>query len=188
MHLTDDTLVAGVAAGDPEAAAALVRRYQARVYGLAVTVVGDRAAAEDVAQEVFLRVWRHAAAFDARRGSVESWLLTIARNLAIDVVRVRRSSPVDPAVAQRLAASLLDGREGGALDATAAVAGSDAVRGALAALPDGQRRAVVLAVFAGCTAAEIADQEAVPLGTAKSRVRLGFAKLRTTFGVGDDRR
>src|SRR5437773_1693391 len=94
--VSDDALVAGLAAGDQDAASAFVRRFQRRVFGLARTIVADDRAAEDVAQEAFMRAWRHAGAYDARRGSVVSWLLTITRNLAIDSVRVRRPIAFDP--------------------------------------------------------------------------------------------
>jgi DNA-directed RNA polymerase specialized sigma24 family protein len=73
--LSDESLLGGMAAGDTEAAAALVRRYQARVFGLALTIVGSPSAAEDVAEETFLKAWRHAGAFDARRGRVDTWRL-----------------------------------------------------------------------------------------------------------------
>jgi RNA polymerase sigma-70 factor (ECF subfamily) len=92
----DDALVAGMAAGDAEAARALVRRHQRRVVGLAATIVGDPDAAEDVAQEAFTRVWRHAANYDPLKASVLTWLLTITRNLAIDNARLRRAVVVDP--------------------------------------------------------------------------------------------
>ena len=96
--VSDDALVAGLAAGDSDAASAFVRRFQRRVFGLARTIVPDNRAAEDVAQEAFLRAWRHAAAYDPDAGSVVGWLLTITRNLAIDAVRVRRPVELRPAV------------------------------------------------------------------------------------------
>ena len=82
--LSDEALVAGFAAGDTDAATAFVRRYQARVFGLAVTMVGDPTVAEEIAQEAFTRAWRRADSYDARRGRVVTWLLAITRNLAID--------------------------------------------------------------------------------------------------------
>ncbi|MDP9075413.1 MAG: sigma-70 family RNA polymerase sigma factor, partial [Actinomycetota bacterium] len=94
----DDALLAGFGNGDPEAATSFIRRNQRRVFGLALSIVADPALAEDVAQEAFTRAWRHAATYDPRRGSVVAWLLTITRNLAIDALRLRRSTPVDPAV------------------------------------------------------------------------------------------
>src|SRR5215210_6654558 len=95
---SDEALLAGYATGDPRTAAAFVRRFQGRVYGLALTIVRQPAVAEEVAQETFARVYRHAGNYDARKGRVATWLLSIARNLAIDVTRVRRIDPVDPEV------------------------------------------------------------------------------------------
>ncbi len=86
---SDEALLAGFASGDPTAEAAFVRRFQRRLFGLAVTMVGEDEAA-DVAQEAFVRAWRHAGAFDPRRGSVATWLSTITRNLALDHLRARR--------------------------------------------------------------------------------------------------
>src|ERR671935_2798473 len=107
--LSDEALLAGMGAGDPAAAAAFVRRFQARVYGLALTVLGDRGLADDVAQETFVRAWRHAETYDARRGRVPTWLLTIARNLAIDRSRMRSPLPIDPeVVASELDLALAD--------------------------------------------------------------------------------
>ena len=95
--VSDEALLAGLAAGDHDAASAFVDRFQRRVFGLASTIVRDRGLAEDVAQEALLRAWRHAASFDPRRGTVATWLLAITRNLAIDTIRVRRPPAVDPA-------------------------------------------------------------------------------------------
>ncbi|HEY4375934.1 MAG TPA: sigma-70 family RNA polymerase sigma factor, partial [Acidimicrobiales bacterium] len=92
---SDDALLAAMAAGDGEAATAFVRRYQRRVFGVAYSVLGDRGRADDVAQEAFAKAWRHGTTFDARRGSVTTWLLTITRNLAIDTLRSQRLRPVD---------------------------------------------------------------------------------------------
>ena len=86
----------GMAARDAEAAAAFVRRFQSRVYGLALTILGDPGDAEEAAQEAFVRAWRHAEVYEPARGAVAAWLLTIARNVAVDMLRLRRSVPVDP--------------------------------------------------------------------------------------------
>jgi RNA polymerase sigma-70 factor (ECF subfamily) len=174
----DDALVAGLAAGDSAAATALVRRFQRRVYGLALAVVGDRALAEDVAQEAFVRAWRHAGVYDPRRASVATWLLTITRNLAIDMLRMRRSEPIDPAsLATIVGASASRG------PAEAAVASSEAerLRAALAELPEEQRRALVLAAIGGRTGQEISEAEGIPLGTAKTRIRTAMIRLRTSL-------
>ncbi len=177
---SDESLLAGVAAGDAEAATALVRRYQRRVYGLARAVLGDPGAAEDVAQETFVRMWRHAEAYDPRRASVATWLLTIARNLSIDALRLRRADPVDP---ESLVALALPEPSVGPEDA--AVDGDDLrrVREALRDLPAEQRVAVVRAAYLGQTAAEIGELEHIPLGTAKTRIRTALMKLRTALAT-----
>jgi RNA polymerase sigma-70 factor (ECF subfamily) len=179
--LTDESLLAGMSVGDRDAAAAFVRRYQARVYGLALTVVGIPALAEEVAQEAFVKAWRHAAAYDARRGGVATWLLTITRNAAIDTVRYRRETPMDPDVLTR---ALLDDRERRAEPADQ-VATTHQVRAALRTLPAEQRRPVVLMTFYGLTARDIAERDGVPLGTVKTRVRRGLAALRDRLGATD---
>jgi RNA polymerase sigma factor (sigma-70 family) len=174
--LSDETLLAGLASGDAEAAAAFVRRFQRRVYGLAVTMLRDAVLAEEVAQETFVRAWRHAATYDARRGRVPTWLLAIARNLAIDRARMRSPTPVDPDVI----ASELDLAH---VDSPIDVGERDRLRRAIASLPDEQRRALVLATYAGRTASEIAELDGVPLGTVKTRIRSAMLKLRESLGV-----
>jgi RNA polymerase sigma factor (sigma-70 family) len=177
MHgLSDEALLAGMGSGNPDAAAAFVRRFQSRVYGLALTMLRDRSLADDVAQETFVRAWRHAATYDACRGRVPSWLLTIARNLAIDRARLRPVVPVDPEVI----ASELDVT---AHDTVPDIAERERLREALIALPDDQRRALVLATYAGKTAREISELDRVPVGTVKTRIRAAMLKLRNTLGV-----
>jgi RNA polymerase sigma-70 factor (ECF subfamily) len=176
--VSDDALLAGLATGDPDAAAAFVGRFQRRVYGLAITIVRDSRAAEDVAQEAFVRAWRHAGAFDARRGTVVTWLLTITRNLAIDAVRVRRPVAVDPAT---ILALDIAGAERLPEELAALRDDADRLAAALARLPAEQRRAVVLAGLLGYTAREISEQESIPLGTAKTRIRTGLLRLRAAL-------
>lgn len=174
----DDALLAGMAQGDHSSATAFVRRYQDRVLGLAAAMVGDRAQAEDVAQEAFVRVWRHAPAYDARRGAVAGWVLAITRNLAIDALRLRRAVPTDPDRLMDLQQPSLE-----RLPEEAAV-GSDGfgpLRAAVAELPPEQRRAVLLAAVYGWTAAEVGQAEHIPLGTAKTRIRTAMGKLRTAL-------
>ena len=98
--LSDESLLTGFGARDPDASAAFVRRFQSRVFGLALTILGDRGEAEEAAQEAFLRAFRHAEAYDPRRGAVATWLLAIARDVEIDRARLRRSE------AERLRAAL----------------------------------------------------------------------------------
>jgi len=179
-ELADDALVAGLAVEDADAATAFVRRFQPKVFGLALAVTRDPTLADDVAQEAFLRAWRSASTYDVVRGSVAAWLLTITRNVAIDAVRARRSTPTDTEHLDRLLQSAFGGD--GHADATGEEAAShievarvvDRLRG----LPPEQARAVVLAVFGGCTAEEIGQREGVPLGTAKTRIRTGLRRLR----------
>ncbi|HEY8081064.1 MAG TPA: sigma-70 family RNA polymerase sigma factor [Acidimicrobiales bacterium] len=167
-----------MASSDEESAVAFVRRYQRRVFGLAAGILADRAAAEDVAQEALLRAWKHAPVFDARRGSVENWVLTITRNLSIDALRKQRSTPTDPDELVALArASVGPSTE----DAAAAhMIGAPLIE-ALDSIPPEQRRAVLLASLYGRTAQEISDAEGIPLGTAKTRIRAGLLKLRDTL-------
>ncbi|HZQ83898.1 MAG TPA: sigma-70 family RNA polymerase sigma factor [Acidimicrobiales bacterium] len=174
----DDALLAGLAAGDRECTTAFVRRFQSRVYGMALSVVGDPVLAEDVAQEVFVRAWRHAANYDARRAAVPTWLLAITRNLAIDTVRVRRAEPMEP---DAIVALQLESTEAAPADAAASHEDADRLRRALAELPVDQRRAVVLASIRGLTAQEISDAESIPLGTAKTRIRSAMIKLRSSL-------
>src|SRR4029453_2957260 len=91
--LSDESLLAGLGSGDPDAAADFVRRFQRRGFGLTLSILRDRLAAEDAAQESFLRAWRHASTYDPRRGKVVAWLLTIARNVSINMLPTRRFDP-----------------------------------------------------------------------------------------------
>jgi RNA polymerase sigma factor (sigma-70 family) len=179
----DDALLAGYADGDPDASVAFVRRHQRRVFGLALSIVSDAALAEDVAQEAFVRAWRHATTYDTRRGSVPAWLLTITRNLAIDAIRLRRAQPIDPAM---FAGMALEATGRGSQPAAAAEAEADAdrLRTALRLLPEDQRRALVLAALCGRTAKEVSESEGIPLGTAKTRIRAGMQKLRVALSAG----
>ena len=174
-ELSDDALLACVAASDPEAATVFVERFQRRVFGLAFTILGDARTAEDVAQEALLRAWRHAHVFDPRRGSVASWLLTITRNLAIDSTRARRPVPIDADALFGLAAAT---PERDPADEAGVQDDLDRLRAALAALPPEQSRAVVLSGVWGLSAREIAEREDIPIGTAKTRIRTALRRLR----------
>ncbi len=181
-RLSDESLLAGLGSGDPGAATGFVRRFQRRVFGLTLSVLRDRGAAEEAAQETFVRAWRHASAYDPRRGTVAAWLLTIARNVSINMLPSRRVDPLDPEVL--LAIEAKKPREGGHEDH---VVDSEVVREALARLPETQRRVLVLAVFYGFIAAEMSELDGVPLGTVKTRIRSAMMKLRSELGVSDGR-
>lgn len=179
--LPDETLLAGLGAGDADLALAFVRRFQRLVFGVAVTVVRDPGAAEDVAQQAFEQAWRHAQMYDSRRGSVRAWLTTIVHNLAIDILRARTSAPVDPEDLPALLTAVTDTPE------RFAIAHDDAaaLRRALAGLPAAQARAVAMAGIYGMTARQIASTEEIPLGTAKTRIRDGMSKLRAAYRAED---
>lgn len=180
--MSDESLLAGMASRDADAATAFVRRYQARVFGLALTIVGSRSVAEDVAQEAFVRAWRHAESYDPRKGRVPAWLLTITRNLAIDALRMRGELPTDPFL---LMGSLVS-QEGETDSTSMDYDDRENLRRALMALPPEQARAIALSVFYGFTGKEIAAVEEIPLGTAKTRIRRGLGKLREVLGVRDE--
>jgi RNA polymerase sigma factor (sigma-70 family) len=183
--LSDEALLAGMAVGDEHAGIAFVRRYQRRVFGLALNIVGDPSTAEDVAHEALVRAWRHTGDFDCRRASVATWLLTITRNLAIDALRARCRGPTVPAdllrpdlwSTQRWSTQ----REPG--DAALISTSIGKVKAALNDLPAEQRRAVLRAAMYGRMAVEIANAESIPLGTASSRIRIGMARLRESLAV-----
>lgn len=169
----DEMLLTGLDARDPQAALAFVRRFQPMVFSVALAVVGDSGLAEDVAQQAFERAWRHAGLYDPRRGSVRTWLTRIVHNLAVDTMRVRRPTPLDPQDLLPLIAAITDTPEHRALAGEI----STRLRTALATLPPEQARAVVMAAVHGLTAREIAEVESIPVGTAKSRIRAAMTKL-----------
>lgn len=177
--LPDETLLAGLGMGDADIAVAFVRRFQQTVFGIAMAVLGDQRLAEDVAQSTFERAWRHAAMYDARRGSVGTWLRTIAHNLAVDVVRVRKPTPVNPAELIDMLDVIRETPERWAL----ANEDSAELRAEVALLPREQARAVVMAGIYGMTAKRIAELEGIPLGTAKTRIRIATRKLRVRLSV-----
>jgi RNA polymerase sigma factor (sigma-70 family) len=179
--LSDESLLAGLGSGDGDAAAQFVQRFQRRVFGLTLSILRDRAAAEEAAQESFVRAWRHASAYDPRRGTVAAWLLTIARNVSINMLPARRFDPIDPEDLLALEAERphQDRTEAQAVDA-------ELLREPLARLPGDQRRALVLAAFYGFTAREISELDGVPLGTVKTRIRSAMLKLRSQLRVPDD--
>ena len=172
----DASLLRRVQAGDDQALAALYDRHGGAAYGLAYRIAGDAATAEDAVQEAFVSLWRQAPRFDAERGQVRSWLLTIVHHRAIDFVRRKTNRP------ER---QLPDGAEEFLVDAgpapheaVASSMQSALVREAVRRIPEDQRRTVEMAYFGGMTHVEIAEAMGVPLGTVKSRLRIAMEKLR----------
>ncbi len=178
--LSDEILLAGFSSGDADLEVAFIRRFQDRVYGLARRLVGETPLAEDVAQEAFLRAWRHAPRFDPRKGSVTTWLLAITRNLAIDALRRRQGEPLP---LDLLVSLEPDTRAKGPAELIADADDASRLRQALGRLPIQQRRAVVLAFFYGQSGQEISIMERIPLGTAKTRINLGMSKLRSALSA-----
>lgn len=179
-ELSDEVLLAGLSAGDQDLAIAFVRRFQAKVFGVALAVLGDRRSAEDVAQQAFERAWRNAKVYDPLRGSVGAWLSVITRNLAIDAARVRPVVPID---GEELVERLSYDRTPGHSPEQAAVMSesSGVLRRALRGLPPEQARAVVLAGIGGLSASQVAVSEGIPLGTAKTRIRTALHRLRAAM-------
>jgi RNA polymerase sigma-70 factor (ECF subfamily) len=174
----DVELIAAIARRDVQAFEALYERYGDLVYSVTLRVVGDVTAAEDVVQDVFLRLWRRPDHFDSSRGRFITWLLRVARNRAIDELRSRGRRQRHEA-GQALS---IDGGPGDDSDdpALAALLADQrvTVRRALADIPDEQRLVIELAYFGGLTQQEIATALKQPLGTVKTRIRLGMQKLR----------
>lgn len=179
---TAEHLMAGLGAGDILALEALYDRYASLVFSVGLRVLGDRQLAEDVVQDVFLRLWRRPLSYDPARGRFVSWLLSVTRNRAIDerrrmARRMRQEQPGDgsepevPGPARfhdpQLEAVLAEERR--------------AVREAMTRLPPAQREVIELAYFSGLTQVEIAARTGEPLGTVKTRTRLGMRKLRDSL-------
>lgn len=171
----DAQLADRIRAGDTGALGELYDRYAGLGLATALRVLGDREEAEDVVHDAFVAVWRKIDRFDAARGSLRAWLMTVVRNRAIDRVRARRTTmDVDDADERSLLRSGPNPTWEAALQRTSA----GDVRAALDSLPDEQRRAVELAYFEGYTYREVADLTGVPSGTANGRLRLALGKLR----------
>ncbi len=179
-HLSDEALVALVARGDESALGELYDRVGRVAYGIAFRVLRDDRLAEDAVQEGFLAAWRSAATFRADRAKASTWIVTLVHRRAVDIVRreerrraeplesENRPDPVDPA--------------GSAEDAAWLGFERDRVQAALHALPDTQREAIELAYYGGYSQSELAERLGVPLGTIKSRMFAGLARLRELLG------
>jgi len=170
----EESILLGLRERDPAALEALYDRYARRAFGLAFKVLGDGVAAEDAVQEAFLTVWRQAARLDLARGRVGALLLTVVYRRAIDLLRERRGQlPLTDNTADVLS------RPGGEPDWASLSVDRQAVRRALDSLPPEQREAIEMAFFQGLTHIEVAEALGLPVGTVKSRLRLGMEKLRS---------
>jgi RNA polymerase sigma factor (sigma-70 family) len=174
----DDALMRAFAAREAAAADVLYARFASRIYGLGMVMLGSDAAAQDLVQDTFVKVWRKAATYDLTRGKLETWVLLVARSLAIDALRRRvlevrsleatgRPREADPAAGPEELA------ETGDL--------ADRARRAMARLSGEQRAALELAYFGGRTSVEVAEMEGIPVGTAKTRIRSALMRLRQSM-------
>jgi RNA polymerase sigma-70 factor (ECF subfamily) len=181
----DLDLVAAMARGEERAASELYDRHAAVVYGLALRMVGEAADAEEVVLDAFSQAWRDAARYDTSRGSVTGWLTTIVRTRALDLIRARgrRARMTDDIALDTEAPAGMS--EGFPEPDQRVVDGerASAVTAALRTLPDAQRHAIELAFFEGLTHHETAERLREPLGTVKTRIRLGMLKLRDMLGT-----
>ena len=171
----DARLAARIRAGQAEALGELYDRYASAALATALRVVRDREEAEDVVHDAFVTIWRKIDRFDAERGSLRAWLMTVVRNRGIDRVRARRPGVDLDAADER---SLLRTGPNPTWEAALRQASAADLRTAMASLPDEQRRAVELAYFEGYTYREVAEMTGVPPGTANGRMRLALGKLR----------
>ena len=179
VEASDVELVAAMAREEEGAAARLYDRHAALVYAVALRVTGEAGDAEDVVAECFAQAWRQASRFDATRGNVAAWLAGIARTRALDLVRARgrREARVLPD-SEVVSTAPLPATAPDALAQLETAECETSVARALAALPSSQRDAIALAYWEGLSHAEIAERLATPLGTIKTRIRLGMHKLR----------
>ncbi|MFY9660238.1 MAG: sigma-70 family RNA polymerase sigma factor [Terriglobales bacterium] len=172
---SDLALVTAIRSADQSAMATLYDRYSSIVYAVALRVLQDTAAAEDVLQDIFMQLWRNPGAFDATRGNMAAWLAVIARHRAIDALRKRRPQDdiedvivsVEPDLASEA-------------DRSRAM---EKVRGAMQTMAPPQRSALEMAYFEGLTHVEIAEKTGEPLGTIKTRIRTGLLSLRKALAA-----
>ena len=172
----DRAVLMRLADGELDALEHLYDRYKTMAYSIAYRITNDPTLAEDVVQEAFLGAWRNAARYIEGRGSVKTWLLSIVHHRAIDAIRRRRPTtglpdPIEAAVPAALTMPDVWAEVSASLDA-------DTVRDALTVLSDVQRQAIEMAYFGGLTQHEIAERTGTPLGTVKSRMRLGLLAMR----------
>ncbi len=172
---SDQALVTAIRSADQGAMAALYDRYSSIVYAVALRVLQDTGAAEDVLQDIFMQLWRNPGAFDASRGNMAAWLAVIARHRAIDALRRRRpETDIDDVIVSVETDMASDADRSRAMDK---------VRGAMETMPSPQRSALEMAYFEGLTHTEIAEKTGEPLGTIKTRIRAGLLSLRKVLAA-----
>jgi len=173
-HLSDEALLALIGRGDDDALRELYQRLGRIAYGLAFRILRDDALAQDAVQEAFLGVWRAAGRFTAERAKPSTWVLTLVHRRAVDLVRREERRRAEPLAE-------VEAAEPATADEADELVRRDAVRAALASLPPEQREAIELAYYGGYTQSELAERLGQPLGTIKSRMFTGLARLRETL-------
>ena len=173
---TDEQLMLALTRGEAWAMTALYDRYGRLVYSLTLKILNDRAAAEETVQEVFVKVWKRCRDYDSARGKFSSWLIGIAHNHAIDELRRRRVRPAASEDEDAMAQVVADGPA--PIDMAMQSLERRRIVDALQAIPVEQRRCIEMAYFEGYTQQEIAERLHEPLGTVKTRMRLGMQKLK----------
>jgi RNA polymerase sigma-70 factor, ECF subfamily len=178
-------LLSQIARNDEQAMAELYDRTRHIVYGLVLRMLRERTAAEDITQEVFMLIWRKAERFDPARGSALGWMVTISRNRALDKLRSSKAFLSQDNSSERL--DTFHSPDPDPEQNSAVSERAQLVRRSLALLPPDQRRVLEMAFFDGLTQSEIASRTAVPLGTIKTRIRVGMRRLREQLSVLDNR-
>jgi len=181
----DAELIGRAAGGDARALEVLYDRYSGVVFSFALRIVTERQLAEEILQEAFFRAWQQGGSFSSGRGSFITWLLSITHNLAIDEIRRRRRRPqkADSEEPEQILDSVADMGAGADVEGEVWLGAlRDTIGRALAELPPAQREALEMAYFRGMTQREIAEALGEPLGTIKTRMRLGLQKLREALG------
>jgi RNA polymerase sigma-70 factor (ECF subfamily) len=181
----DADLIGRAARGEARALEVLYDRYSGVVFSFALRIVSERQLAEEILQEAFFRAWQQGGSFSAGRGSFVTWLLSITHNLAIDEIRRRRRRPqkADSEEPELILDSVADTGAGADVEGEVWLGAlRDTIGHALAVLPPAQREALEMAYFRGMTQREIAEALGEPLGTIKTRMRLGLQKLREALG------
>ena len=179
----DTELIRSFARRDTRAADELYARYAPRVFGLGMVMLGDGAQSEDLVQDTFVKVWRKADAYEPSRGSLDTWVLLIARSLAIDLLRRR---VLDARILRSSVHSDESRTEQGPDEVAETVDMAGRARRAMASLSATQRAALELAYFGGKTSAEVAELEGIPVGTAKTRIRTALIRLRDALEANGD--
>ncbi|MFT4038371.1 MAG: sigma-70 family RNA polymerase sigma factor [Thermomicrobiales bacterium] len=185
IEASDTDLIGRAAQGDARALEVLYDRYSGVVFSFSLRIVGDRQLAEEILQEAFFRAWQQGSNFSAGKGSFITWMLSITHNLSIDEIRKRKRRPqkADSEEPELVLAAVPDTGAGSDIEEEVWLGTlRDTIGGALAQLPAAQREAIEMAYFRGMTQREIAEALGEPLGTIKTRMRLGMQKLKDALG------